>query len=148
MSELLDDVAALLELALEEEPTPGHAFWSFHVKDRPGSLDEDEIVERIESGVGVYAIEIVLGDDLEPFQRGSGRKIKSHADLRALLRRRGAVVLPVPVSRGGPTAPLTAPPLDAPRGTTPLHGAFLSAPSSARPRPRRRVAQAAAALSL
>jgi hypothetical protein len=119
MTTLREDVTELLDASLEE-PAEGLTLWSFHIKDLARPLDEDEIVERIASGAGVYAIELVFDEDLELFQRGSGRKVKSHADLRALKRERFEAMAPRASS-----APLQAPTDTKAKRSTPLHGALL-----------------------
>jgi hypothetical protein len=141
VSSLRDEVSALIETALEE-PVEGMTLWSFHVKDRATPLDEDEVVERIESGAGVYVMELVYDADLELFQRGAGRKIKSARDVSALKARGDAMSsapLPPRVALGDARGePLRAPTDTVAKRSTPLHGAMLQAPSSARAKPARK----------
>jgi hypothetical protein len=139
---LRDEVSALLETALEE-PAEGMTLWSFHVKDRAVPLEEDEIVERIESGAGVYVMELVYDADLELFQRGAGRKIKSARDVSALKARGDAMsASPLPsrmtLGEARGAQPLRAPTDTLAKRSTPLHGAMLQAPSSARAKPARK----------
>lgn len=121
-----DDVRELLETA-EQEPLAGQAVWSFFTKDDPLPLEEHEVVERIESGQGVFVLELVFDSELELVQRGSGKKIKSAGELRALKRDRfDALRAPaLPPS----SLPVNAPRADAAKRTTLLHGALLSVPS-------------------
>lgn len=120
---LLQDVTALLDAALEE-PAEGLTIWSCHQRGLARPLDEDEIVDRIDSGQGVFAMELVFDEELELFQRGSGRKIKSHADVRRLMRERfDPMSVPLPQAR----TPLVAPKDGKAKRSIPLHGALLGA---------------------
>lgn len=121
MSAALEDVLGeIFDLALVE-PAVGHTFWSFHEKDRPSPLEFDEVLARLTSGRGVYAIELVFDEELELFQRGSGKKIKDARALLALKSERVDALAHAP-----PLPKVSAPVAASTERKGPLHAALLS----------------------
>jgi len=101
---LRDDVAALFAAA-DDEPVEGGALWSFYTRESALPLDEDDVVERLEAGRVVFALELVFDADLEILQRGPGRRIKTAAELHALRARGDALAGPMAPAVGRLAAP-------------------------------------------
>jgi hypothetical protein len=126
-NDLHDQVCMLLD-STEQASAPGAVVWAFFTKEQNTSLDDvDEIVRRIERGLGVFLVEMVLDDDLELVQRSS-EKIKQPADLAALKRTRIGPLTALPPRAEG--VALTAPAFGAaPKRRTIAHGALLDVPT-------------------
>lgn len=127
---LEEALGEIFDLALVE-PEVGHTFWSFHEKDRPSPLEFDEVLARLTSGRGVYAIELVFDEELELFQRGNGKKIKNADALFALKGERVDALAKAP-----PLPKASVPVAAASDRKGPLHASLLSVdddkPSGAR----------------
>ena len=70
------------------EPKEGGTLWDFQTREIPRSLTPEEVFAHIDSGKGVYLVELVWGEDAQLYQRGDGIVIRSYEQLRELAEQR------------------------------------------------------------
>lgn len=70
------------------EPKEGGTLWDFQTREIDRSLTPEEIFDHIDSGKGVYLVEMVFDEDRNLHQRGEGIVIRSYEQLRELAESR------------------------------------------------------------